>query len=77
MNSNNEQQAFDFLDILTIFSVALQIDQAIELQKQATNNDLIKELRNDVDILSSKLDRLLQLAEGNSRDADMHPLNAQ
>lgn len=73
----DDQQAFDFLDILTIFSVALQVDQAIGLQKQATNNDLLKELRNNVALLNSKLDRLLRLAEGNNKDADKHPSNAR
>lgn len=65
-----EQQAFDFLDILTIFSVALQVDQTIELQKQATNNDLLKVLQKDVDMLNSKLDRLLQLVEDSSKGAE-------
>lgn len=73
----SEQQAFDFLDLLTIFSVALQVDQTIKLQEQASNDDLLKALQESVDILNSKLDRLLQLAEDSSRDAGKRLSSAQ
>lgn len=58
----NENAQFNFLDILTIISVALQMQDHIT---SVTKQDFIT--------LNQKLDRLLQLAEGNNRDADMHP----
>ena len=73
----NEDQNFEFLDIITILSFAMQVQNAIDISAQATNNDLLEELHKDVDILNSKLDRLLQLVEGSNIDADKHPSNAR
>lgn len=73
----NEDQNFEFLDMITILSFAMQVQNTIDISAQATNNDLLEELHRDVDILNSKLDRLLQLVEGSSTDADKHPSNAQ
>lgn len=69
----NEDQNFEFLDIITILSFAMQVQNAVDISAQATNNDLLEELHRDVDILNSKLDRLLQLVEGSNTDADKHP----
>lgn len=74
---SNEQQAFDFLDILTIFSVAMQVDQTIKLQEQATNDDILRELKTDLALVNLKLDRLLQPVEGNSKDVGKRPSNVQ
>lgn len=71
----NSQQNFEFLDIITILSFAMQLMNNDSLQRQATNNDLLNELHRDVDMLSSKLDRLLLLVEGNNTDAGTHPSN--
>lgn len=58
-------QNLDFLDILTIFNAGLQLQGYINA---ATKQDIM--------VLNQKLDRLLQLVEGNSTDADTHPSNA-
>ena len=73
----NESQNFEFLDILAIISFAMQVQNAADISSQATNNDLLEELHRDVDILNSKLDRLLQLVEGSNIDVDKHPSSAQ
>lgn len=58
----NDQQAFNFLDKLTMISVALQM------------NDHINNInRKDIIVINQKLDRLLQLVSSNSKDADKHP----
>lgn len=71
----DNQQNFEFLDIITILGFAMQLMNNDALQRQATNNDLLNELRRDVNMLSSKLDRLISLAEGSSTNADKRPLN--
>lgn len=71
----NNQQNFEFLDIITILGFAMQLMNNDELQRQATNNDLLNELHQDMDMLNSKLDRLLSLVEGNSTGADKRPSN--
>lgn len=70
----DEQQQFDFLDIITILSFALQMQMALS---QTSNDQIMVELHRDVDMLSSKLDRLLELCEENSTDADKHLSSAQ
>ena len=54
-----DQQQFDFLDILTMISTALQFQEHI-----------IGVTRRDIMVLNAKLDRLLQLAEDNSKGVD-------
>lgn len=73
----NNQQNFEFLDIITILGFAMQLMNNEALARQATNNDLLNELHKDVDILNSKLDRLISLVEGNSTSAGMHPSSVQ
>lgn len=70
----DEQQQFDFLDMITILSFALQMQTALS---QTSNNQIMAELHRDVDMLSSKLDRLLELYEESSIDVDKHPSSAQ
>lgn len=41
----NENQNFDFIDILTIFSIVIQMLGYQENKKQSTNDDLMKELQ--------------------------------
>lgn len=72
---NNNQQNFEFLDIITILSFAMQLMNNDALTKQATNNDLLAELHKDVDILNSKLDRLLALVGDNNTNAGKRPSN--
>lgn len=57
-----DNQQFDFLDLLTIFNTGLQIQNTVDMPT-----------RQDIMVLNAKLDRLLQLVEGSSRDADRRP----
>lgn len=66
------QQSFEFLDIITILSFAMQLMNNDALAKQSTNDDVLDELRADVSVLNQKLDRLLSLVEGSSTDAGKH-----
>lgn len=61
----DEQQAFNFLDLLAIFNTGLQLQGYVN---QVTRKDIL--------IINQKLDRLLLLVEGSSTDADRHPSNA-
>lgn len=42
----NEQQQFDFLDIITILSFSMQLLNQQNISKQITNDDVMRELRN-------------------------------
>ena len=55
MNNDN----FEILDVLAIISFALQLHSAIELSKQATNNDVIHDIHQDIERLESKLDLVI------------------
>lgn len=72
-----DNQQFEFLDILTMLGFAMQLQNAVDIGKQATNNDILKELQQDVVVINSKLDRLLLLAVSSSTDAGKHPSSAQ
>lgn len=69
----NNQQNFEFLDIITILSFAMQLMNNDALARQATNNDLLNELHADMDALNSKLDRLISLVSNSSTSADTRP----
>ena len=45
MNSYNDQQELNQIDLLTIFSTILGVMNYIENQKQVTNDDLLQELK--------------------------------
>jgi hypothetical protein len=55
---------YDFLDVITILNLGLQ------MQEFLTSPSYWQ-------MVNSKLDRLLQIAEGSSTGADKHPSNAQ
>lgn len=57
-NQNQNQSNFNLLDILNIFIIFLQLRTQLKLDKQATNNDLLKELNKDVDLILERLDRI-------------------
>lgn len=57
-NQNQNQSNFNLLDILNIFIIFLQFRTQLKLDKQATNNDLLKELNKDVDLILERLDRI-------------------
>lgn len=42
----NEQQQFDFLDIITILSFLMQLLNQHNITKQVTNGDVMRELKN-------------------------------
>lgn len=50
---------FEILDVLTIISFALQLQNTTELSKQATNNDVIHDIHQDIERLESKLDSVI------------------
>lgn len=51
----------EFLDILSIISFSLQMQNYQALKKQATNNQVLEELHTDMDRLERKVDQVLQL----------------
>jgi hypothetical protein len=55
---------YDFLDVITILNLGLQ------MQEFLTSPSYWQ-------VVNSKLDRSLQIAEGNNTDAGKHPSNAQ
>ena len=57
MGNNN----LEFLDVLTIISSTLQIQSYQALQKQATNNEVIENIHNDIMRLDKKLDKIIKL----------------
>lgn len=69
----NNQQNFEFLDIITILGFAMQLMNNEALARQATNNDLLNELHQDMDVLNSKLDQLISLVSGSSTGVDTRP----
>lgn len=60
---NNEQQSLSVLDIITIISLALQIQSLQELHSQASSDDIFRELqkqdRKYLDTIERKLDMIL------------------
>lgn len=63
MNNNLE-----FLDVLAIISFMMQLQNAAQLRKQATNNDVIRDIHEDIDRLDRKLDAILQLLSSHTLD---------
>lgn len=59
MENNN----LEFLDILSIVSFMMQLQNAEQLRKQATNNEVIKDIHEDIMQLDAKLNLILELLE--------------
>lgn len=57
MENNN----LGFLDILSIISFSMQVQNYQALQKQATNNEVIEDIHNDIMRLDQKLDKIIEL----------------
>lgn len=53
----------DFLDSIAIVSFMMQLQNNEILRKQATNNDIIRDLHSDVDRLEHKLDTLIEMVK--------------
>lgn len=58
INQGQNQSNFNLLDILNLFIIFLQLKTQMKLDKQATNNDLLRELNKDVDLILERLDRI-------------------
>lgn len=52
-------QQLEFLDMLAIVSFALQMEMIEEMQRQATNDDIIAHLHNDLVIVDRKLNAII------------------
>ena len=55
-----ENNSLEFLDLLTIISFAIQMQNTVALSKQATNNDVINDIHQDIERLDHKLDLIIQ-----------------
>lgn len=49
----------EFLDILSIVSFALQMEMIEEMKRQATNDDIIEHLHNDLVVVDKKLNAII------------------
>ena len=56
-------QQLEFLDILAIVSFALQMEMIEEMQRQATNDDIIAHLHNDLVVVDRKLNAIIKHLE--------------
>lgn len=52
-------QQLEFLDMLAIVSFALQMEMIEEMQRQATNDDIIVHLHNDLIVVDKKLNAII------------------
>lgn len=52
-------QQLEFLDMLTIVSFALQMEMTDEMRRQATNDDIIEHLHNDLVVVDRKLNAII------------------
>ena len=50
---------FDMLDTITLIRFMMQLQNNSILQRQATNDDILRDLHTDVDRLEKKLDAIL------------------
>lgn len=55
---NQNRNDFSFLDFLDLIIIILQFVTQVKLNRQASNNDLLKELHKDADAIMEKLDRI-------------------
>lgn len=79
----NENQQFEWLDIITLISFALQLMNQQNIAKQVTANDLMQELRTQdseyLQVIIEQNKQIIQLLETalgrsvqNTSDADKH-----
>lgn len=52
-------QPLEFLDMLAIVSFALQMEMIEEMRRQATNDDIIAHLHNDLVVVDKKLNAII------------------
>ena len=53
-------QRFEFLDMLAIVSFALQMEMIEQMNKQATNDDIIQHLHQDLVVVDRKLTAIME-----------------
>ena len=53
-------QQFEFLDMLAIVSFALQMEMIEQMNKQATNDDIIQHLHQDLVVVDRKLTAIME-----------------
>ena len=53
-------QQFEFLDMLAIVSFALQMNLMDQMSKQATNEDVINHLHQDIMLVDRKLNAIIE-----------------
>lgn len=59
---------FTLLDILDLVMIFLQLKTHVKLNRQATNNDLIKELHKDTDEIISRLESFESRLDGKTKE---------
>lgn len=52
-------EQLEFLDMLAIVSFALQMEMIDEMRRQATNDDIIEHLHNDLVVVDKKLNAII------------------
>ena len=52
-------EQLEFLDMLAIVSFALQMEMIDEMRRQATNDDIIEHLHNDLVVVDRKLNAII------------------
>ena len=62
---NQSQNNFTFIDLLNFIIIFLQLKTELKLDRQASNNDLLKELNRDMGKIMERLDRI---EKGNKND---------
>lgn len=52
-------EQLEFLDMLAIVSFALQMEMTEEMRRQATNDDIIEHIHNDLIVVDKKLNAII------------------
>ena len=55
-----DNQQFEFLDMLAIVSFAIQMEMIEQMSKQATNDDIINHLHQDLVVVDQKLNAIME-----------------
>lgn len=59
-NNNNNNNSLEFLDLLAIVSFAMQMEVMDQMQREATNNDIIENLHHDLEVVDTKLNKIME-----------------
>lgn len=58
--NNNNNNSLEFLDLLAIVSFAMQMEVMDQMQREATNNDIIENLHHDLEVVDTKLNKIME-----------------